>query len=80
MKAPETPGNIRVGCYYFPNYPVDPRNEKVHGPGWTEWQLVGQAGPRFPGHEQPKVPLWGYEDESDPLVMAARTQPAKARS
>ena len=43
MNATDTPGNVRVGCYYFPNYHVDPRNEKVHGPGWTEWQLVKQV-------------------------------------
>ncbi len=60
---------IEVGCYYFPNYHVDPRNELVHGPKWTEWQLVRYATPRFPGHAQPKIPLWGYEDESDPQVM-----------
>jgi len=61
-----------VTCYYFPNYHVDPRNEQVHGSGWTEWDLVTRAEPRFAGHEQPKVPLWGAEDESDPAVMARK--------
>jgi len=55
-----------VAVYYFPNYHVDPRNEAVHGKGWTEWELVRRATPRFPGHRQPKVPLWGYLDESKP--------------
>ena len=68
MKHKES-NSVRVGCYYFPNYHVDPRNEKIHGPGWTEWQLVRHATSRFPGHQQPKVPLWGYEDESRPEVM-----------
>ena len=27
---------FQVGVYYFANYHVDPRNEQVHGPGWTE--------------------------------------------
>jgi hypothetical protein len=63
------PNGFTVGCYYFPNYHVDPRNEKVHGKGWTEWKLVKGALPRFPNHQQPKVPLWGYADESDPRVM-----------
>mgnify|MGYP003340779711 FL=1 len=59
-----------VGVYYFGNYhPGDPRNEAQKGRGWTEWELVKAAKPRFPGHQQPKVPLWGYEDESDPKVM-----------
>ncbi|MEI7672260.1 MAG: glycoside hydrolase family 99-like domain-containing protein [Deltaproteobacteria bacterium] len=68
--------DVRVGCYYFPNYHVDPRNEKIHGPGWTEWQLVRHATPRFPNHQQPKVPLWGYEDESKPEVMEKKIDAA----
>lgn len=62
----------QVGAYYFPNYHVDPRNEKAHGKGWTEWELVRAARPRFSGHRQPKRPLWGYEDEADPRVMARK--------
>jgi len=63
---------FEVGCYYFPNYHVDPRNEAVHGPGWSEWELVKAATPRFPGHRQPKVPLAGCEMENDPAVMARK--------
>ncbi|MCU0248442.1 MAG: glycoside hydrolase family 99-like domain-containing protein [Bryobacter sp.] len=66
----------QVGVYYFPNYHVDPLNEKAHGPGWTEWDLVKQARPRWPGHQQPKQPLWGYEDEADPRVMARKIDAA----
>jgi hypothetical protein len=66
----------QIGVYYFGNYHVDPRNEAVHGPGWTEWELVRRAEPRFPGHRQPRVPLWGYEDESDPAVMARKIDAA----
>jgi hypothetical protein len=62
----------QVVVYYFPNYHVDPRNEAAHGPGWTEWELVKRAEPRFAGHRQPRVPLWGYRDESDPAVMATK--------
>jgi len=58
-----------VAAYYFPNYHPDPRNKVWHGPGWTEWELMKAATPRFEGHKQPKIPLWGYEDESDPKVM-----------
>jgi hypothetical protein len=60
---------FQVGAYYFPNYHVDPRNEKAHGRSWTEWELVKKAQPRFAGHVQPKVPAWGYQDEADPKVM-----------
>ena len=74
MAAPSSP--YQVGAYYFPNYHVDPRNEKRHGPGWTEWEIVKQARPRFPGHRQPLVPAWGYEDESDPRVFARKIDAA----
>ncbi|WP_219834587.1 glycoside hydrolase family 99-like domain-containing protein [Paenibacillus sp. R14(2021)] len=66
----------QVGVYYFPNYHKDAVNERRHGAGWTEWELVKAATPRFPGHEQPKVPLWGYEDEADPQVMARKIDAA----
>jgi hypothetical protein len=62
-------GSCRVAAYYFGNYHQDERNIKAHGPAWTEWNLVKAATPRFPGHRQPRTPLWGYEDESDPKVF-----------
>nr|CAA9259717.1 hypothetical protein AVDCRST_MAG63-2355 [uncultured Armatimonadetes bacterium] len=66
----------QVGAYYFPNYHVDKRNEAAHGAGWTEWELVKRAEPRFPGHAQPRVPAWGYEDEADPAVFARKIDAA----
>jgi hypothetical protein len=66
----ESGSRITVASYYFGNYhPGDPRNEKNKGKDWSEWELVKAAKPRFPGHDQPKLPLWGYTDESDPKVM-----------
>ena len=62
---------ITVVSYYFGNYhPGDPRNVLTKGANWSEWELVRNAKPRFPGHQQPHMPLWGYQDESDPAVMA----------
>lgn len=55
-----------VAVYYFPHYHVDPLNEQWHGAGWTEWQLLQQAQPRFSGHRQPVTPAWGYFDEATP--------------
>lgn len=69
-------GGYEIGVYYFPNYHRDSRNEQVHGQGWTEWELVKDAQPRFPGHPQPKVPLWGYADEADPKVFARKIDAA----
>lgn len=71
------PSRPHVSCYYFPNYhPGDERNTAFHGPGWSEWELVKAARPRFPGHRQPRVPLWGYENEADPAVMARKIDAA----
>lgn len=70
---------ITVASYYFGNYhPGDSRNVKQKGAAWSEWELVKAARPRFEGHHQPNVPLWGYEDESDPKVMAKKIDAAAA--
>ncbi len=69
--------DITVACYYCPTYHTgDPRNELNKGPGWSEWELVKAAKPRFPGHEQPKIPAWGYTDEKDPKAMAQKIDAA----
>lgn len=73
-----TDGSCRVAAYYFGNYHQDERNIKAHGPAWTEWNLVKAAAPRFPGHRQPRIPLWGYEDESDPRVFEKKIAVASA--
>lgn len=67
---------VEVAAYYFPNFHVDARNEEWHGSGWTEWNLVKAGTPRFPGHQQPKVPLWGYLDESKPEVAEKQIEAA----
>lgn len=60
----------QVAVYYFPNYHPDSINAKWHGKGWTEWEVVKAARPRFSGHEQPKIPAWGYFNEADPVWAA----------
>ena len=59
-----------VAVYYFPNYHPDSINTRWHGKGWTEWEVVKAAKPRFKGHEQPKVPSWCYFNEADPKWAA----------
>jgi len=60
----------QVAVYYFPNYHPDSINSRWHGKSWTEWEVVKAAKPRFKGHEQPKVPTWGYFNEADPKWAA----------
>lgn len=68
---------ITVASYYFPNYHTgDARNDQNKSAGWSEWELVKAAQPKFSGHDQPKVPLWGYTDEKDPKVMEQKIQAA----
>jgi len=69
-------GHYQIGAYYFPGWHADPRNENAHGKGWTEWELLKRAEPRFPGHQQPKRPLWGYQDESDPRAFEKKISAA----
>ena len=70
---------MNIGCYYFPNYHTgDPRNEKHHGANWSEWELVKHAVPRYPGHRQPRRPLWGWSDEKQPEVMARKIDAASS--
>lgn len=65
-----------VAAYYFPSYHPNPGYDRDYGKGFTEWALVRAARPRFEGHDQPKEPLWGYDDESDPVRMAVRIDAA----
>jgi glycosyl transferase family WbsX len=67
----QSPG-YTVAAYYCALYHADPRFEEWCGPGWTMWELTKWARPRFQGHDQPKVPIWGYEDDSDPEVVAKK--------
>jgi hypothetical protein len=60
----------RSGCqvmaYYFPAWHPSPYMQRHYGRDWTEFELVRKAQPLFPGHQQPKQPLWGYFNEADP--------------
>lgn len=68
----------QIGAYYFPNWHVDPRNEAVHGKGWTEWEILKRGEPKFAGHLQPKRPLWGMKDESNPDIFEQKIAAAGA--
>ncbi len=68
--------DTKIYAYYFPNWHVDQQNEVFHGEGWTEWEVVKYATPRFQGHKQPKNPLWGFEDESESVVMEKKIETA----
>lgn len=55
-----------VAAIYCPLWhPYDHMNS-WHGEGWTEWELLKTAAPRFRGHHQPLRPSWGCFNEADP--------------
>lgn len=66
----------QIGAYYFPGWHSDPNMEALHGRGWTEWELLRRGEPKFPGHQQPKRPAWGHENESDPTVFERKIDAA----
>ena len=68
--------SITLAAYYYPGTHPDPRWDKNKYPGFTEWDEIKAAKPRFPGHVQPKPPLWGYQNEAQPAVMAQKIDAA----
>jgi hypothetical protein len=67
-----------VAAFFWPAYHPSERWNEIAG--WKddigEWEIVRDCKPRFEGHEQPNVPLWGYEDESDPRAMEKKIDAA----
>ena len=59
-----------VAAYVWPSCHHDERFGDMLWPeGTGEWEVIKKGNPRFEGHYQPKVPLWGYEPDDDPKVM-----------
>ncbi len=59
-----------MAAYVWPSCHYGERNAEILWPeGIGEWEIIRKGTPRFAGHYQPKVPLWGYEMDDDPRVM-----------
>lgn len=60
-----------VAAYVWPAYHDDARWHEIgiFPDGKGEWESVYNAVPKFEGHRQPRVPLWGYFDETLPKVQ-----------
>lgn len=69
-EAGEAPQEYNVAAYIWPSCHHDARFGDMLWPEQTgEWEIIKKGNARFPGHYQPKVPLWGYEPDDDPKVM-----------
>jgi len=60
-----------VAAYIWPSCHDDPlARQKLWSEGTGEWEVIRKGDPRFEGHYQPRLPLWGYEPDNDPKVVA----------
>ena len=67
-----------IAAYVWPAYQPEPRWAElgIFNDGKGEWQNVYEAKPKWKDHRQPLVPLWGYENEADPKVVAKKIDAA----
>ena len=69
-----------VAAYVWPAYQPEPRWKElgIFGDGKGEWQNLYEAKKRQECDYQGVKPLWGYEDESDPVAVARKIDAATA--
>ncbi|KAB2896677.1 MAG: hypothetical protein F9K40_14075 [Kofleriaceae bacterium] len=65
---------VRVLAYVYPGWHSIPERDEAFYPGFTEWDLVYGSPPRFEGHVQPRLPLWGRYDDRDPVAVQRRVE------
>ncbi len=66
-----------VAAYIWPSYHYEPRMEHFWPEKDGEWYTVRRGTPRFAGHDMPRIPLLGYQDEADPAVMRKHVKLAR---
>ena len=66
-----------IAAYIWPSYHYEPRMEHFWPERDGEWYTVRRGTSRFPGHDMPRIPLLGYQDEADPTVMREHVELAR---
>lgn len=67
--TPKTDFDYHVCAFIWPSCHDDSLGRTNWEQGIGEWEVIKQGDPRFEGHYQPKLPLWGYEMDDDPVVV-----------
>ena len=67
-----------VAAFLWPSYHYEPRMAHFWPEKDGEWYTVRRGTPRFAGHDMPRIPLLGCQDEADPKVMRQQVELALA--
>lgn len=68
----------KILAIYLPQFHTIPENDNWWGKGFTEWTNVKRGVPFYPGHYQPREPLYDdYYDLTDLKVLERHTRLAK---
>ena len=67
-----------IAAYVWPAYQPEPRWAELNlfPKGMGEWQNVLEAEPKWPGHYQPILPMWGCGSDADPEDVARKIDAA----
>ncbi len=66
-----------VAAYVWPSCHDEPMSrEALWGEQTGEWEVIKKGMPRFEGHYQPRVPLWGYAQDNDPVAWEKKINAA----
>ena len=68
-----------VAAYIWPScHDEEMSREKLWSEGIGEWEMIQKGNSRFEGHYQPRVPLWGYKMDDDPVAWKQKINAATA--